>query len=300
MPGLCGPNTVHLPIRRRTAELGSPLSLSLFGDTHKPAKRYHAGPQCGNSYTARLDNYTHFQRLKLLRQSPDSVLQCDLPALSETARKARLPALRHDICTVCCATKRLVEIRCTEDCRYLESAQRHPAAVVKRQIDADVTVLMATIGRLSEQQLQLFFLLQSMVLSYQAGGTGPARPTPTSPLAAGALAGSLETASKGLIFEESTGSVVAEGLRRALKPVIDEVTKGGGSRAEREVAVVLRGIERGARHEGGHIPDGRDRRTSSSSAGCFSSVRRRRSSGSGATRPSSIVHAVIEFAVSRY
>lgn len=176
---------------------------------------------------------------------------------------------------MCCATKRLVEIHCTEDCRYLESAQRHPAAVIKRQIDADVTVLMATIGPLSEQQLQLFFLLQSMVLSYKpeplsaiSVSSVPSAPGATVDrlasgltdrdvaLAAGALAGSLETASKGLIFEESTGSVVAEGLRRALKPLIDEVTKNGGSRVQSEVAFVLRGLERAARHEGGHIPAG--------------------------------------------
>lgn len=156
---------------------------------------------------------------------------------------------------MCCATKRLVEITCTEDCRYLESAQRHPAAVVKRQIDADVTVLMATIGRLSEQQLQLFFLLQSMVLSYKPEGLARLSDADVS-RATGALAKSLETASKGVIFEEATGSVVAEGLRRTLKPVIEEVTKNGGSRAEREVAIVLRGMERGAKHEGKLIPPG--------------------------------------------
>jgi hypothetical protein len=154
---------------------------------------------------------------------------------------------------VCCATKRLVEITCAEDCRYLESAQRHPAAVVKRQLDADVGLLMATIGPLSEQQLQLFFVLQSMVLSYKPEGLARLTDADVA-LAAGALAGSLETASKGVIFEESTGSVVAEGLRRALRPVIDEVTKNGGSRVEREVAMVLRGMERGARHEGGLLP----------------------------------------------
>ena len=177
------------------------------------------------------------------------------PLCKKRPAKRACPALRHDICTVCCATKRLVEIHCTEDCRYLESAQRHPAAVIKRQIDADVTILMATIGPLSEQQLQLFFLLQSMVLSYKPEGLSRLT-DPDVALAAGALAGSLETASKGLIFEESTGSVVAEGLRRALKPLIDEVTKNGGSRVQSEVAFVLRGLERGARHEGGHIPPG--------------------------------------------
>ena len=127
--------------------------------------------------------------------------------------------------------------------------------MVKKQIDADVTILMRTIGRLSEQQLQLFFLLQSMVLAYKPEGLARLNDADVA-LAAGALAGSLETASKGVIFEESTGSVVAEGLRRAMKPVIDEVTKSGGARVEQEVALVLRGVERGARHEGDLIAAG--------------------------------------------
>ena len=169
--------------------------------------------------------------------------------------KRGCPALGHDICTVCCATKRLVEIQCTEDCRYLEAGQRHPAAVVKRQIDRDVTLLMASVGRLSEQQLQLFFLLQSMVLSYKPDGLARLVDSDVA-LAAGALAGSIESASKGVIFEEATTSVVAEGLRRAIKPVLEEITKNSGARAEREVAIVLRAMERGAKHEGGHIPDG--------------------------------------------
>jgi hypothetical protein len=126
---------------------------------------------------------------------------------------------------------------------------------VKRQIDRDVTLLMASVGRLSEQQLQLFFLLQSMVLSYKPEGLARLVDDDVA-LATGALAGSLESASKGVIFEEATSSVVAEGLRRAIKPVLEEITKNSGARAEREVAIVLRAMERGARHDGGHIPDG--------------------------------------------
>ena len=147
----------------------------------------------------------------------------------------------------------MVEIACPDDCRYLEAAQRHPAAVIKKQIDRDVTVLMSTLGRVSEQQLQLFFLLQSVVLSYKPEGLARLNDADVA-LATGALAASLETASRGVIFEEATASVVAEGLRRALKSVIEEVTKNGGSRAEQEVAIVLRGMERGAKHEG--IPEG--------------------------------------------
>ena len=114
---------------------------------------------------------------------------------------------------------------------------------------------MASVGRLSEQQLQLFFLLQSMVLSYKPEGLARLVDEDVA-LAAGALAGSLEAAGKGVIFEEATASVVAEGLRRAMRGVIEEITKNAGSRAEREVAIVLRAMERGARHEGGHIPEG--------------------------------------------
>jgi hypothetical protein len=169
--------------------------------------------------------------------------------------KRACPALREDICAVCCATKRLVEISCPEDCRYLEAAQRHPAAVIRKQIDQDLGLLMTTVGRLSEQQLQLFFLLQSMVLSYKPEGIVRLTDTDVAQ-ATGALAAALETSSKGLIFEEAVASVPAEGLRKAMKPMIEEIIKGSGSRAEREVAFVLRGMERGASHEGGHVPEG--------------------------------------------
>jgi hypothetical protein len=156
---------------------------------------------------------------------------------------------------VCCATKRLVEISCPEDCRYLDSAQRHPAAVIKRQIDRDLAQLMLTVGRLSEQQLQLFFLLQSMVLSYKPEGLSRVTDTDVA-VAVGAVAASLESASKGVIFQEAVSSVPAEGLRKAIAPVIEEITKNSGGRGEREVALVLRAMERGAKHEGGLIPEG--------------------------------------------
>ncbi|OFW42520.1 MAG: hypothetical protein A3J29_07095 [Acidobacteria bacterium RIFCSPLOWO2_12_FULL_67_14b] len=177
------------------------------------------------------------------------------PLCHKRPTKRACPALRQDICATCCATKRLVEISCPADCTYLQSGQKHPAAVVKRQIDRDVTALMATLGRVSEEQLQLFFLLQSIILGYKPDGLARLVDSDVA-LATGALASSLETASRGVIYEESTSSMPAESLRRELKGLIEEVTKHGGARAEREVAVVLRGIERGARHEGSELPDG--------------------------------------------
>lgn len=177
------------------------------------------------------------------------------PLCQKRPTKRDCPALGREICPTCCATKRLVEISCPADCRHLEAAQRHPAAVVKRQIDKDVTVLMGTMGRLSEQQLQLFFLLQSIVLGYKTDGLARVLDSDVAE-ATGALANSLETSSRGVIYEEATPSLVAEGLRKEIRPLLDEVTKNGGSRAEREVAAVLRGIERGANHQGGQVDEG--------------------------------------------
>ncbi len=177
------------------------------------------------------------------------------PLCQKRPTKRDCPALGREICPTCCATKRLVEISCPADCRHLEAAQRHPAAVVKRQIDRDVTVLMATTGRLSEQQLQLFFLVQSIILGYQPDGLVRVVDTDVAQ-AAGALANSLETSSRGVIYEEATPSLVAEALRKEIRTLVDEITKNGGSRAEREVATVLRGIERGANHQGGQVDEG--------------------------------------------
>ncbi len=106
---------------------------------------------------------------------------------------------------------------------------------------------MATLGRVNEQQLQLFFLFQSQILGYRPEGLARLVDSDVAQ-ATGALAKTLETASRGVIYDEPTSSVVADGLRRELRPTIDEITKSGGSRAEREVAEVLRGIERGANH----------------------------------------------------
>ena len=166
------------------------------------------------------------------------------------SRKSRraCPALGQDICTVCCGTKRLVEIACPPDCIYLESAQRHPAAVVKRQQEHDLAVLMSALGRVSESQLQLFFLVHTFIFRFKP--TAVARLVDADVAeAASALAATFETASRGVLYEHQASALPGEELRRALKTFLAEVGRGGGSRFEVQAAEVLRGIERGARHQ---------------------------------------------------
>ena len=159
--------------------------------------------------------------------------------------KRACPALGQRICPVCCATKRLVEVRCPADCLHLVAGREHPAAAVKRQHEMDLRTLMATVGRLSEGQMQVFFLIQSYFL--RPPQTGAARPVDVEVAdAAAALAATFETASPGVIFEHPARTPAGQRMAAELREVLVDVGKGGGTRFEREVAAVLRAVERGA------------------------------------------------------
>ncbi|HUE86276.1 MAG TPA: hypothetical protein VMO26_09380 [Vicinamibacterales bacterium] len=161
----------------------------------------------------------------------------------------------QQICTVCCGTKRLIEIACPPTCVYLTTAQRHPAAMVKRQQEQDLAVLLGALGRLSEPQLQLFFVIHAFISRFKPDGL---RLTDADVAdAVGALATSFETAGRGVLYEAAASSPAGEALRRELKAYLAKLAgEGSGSRFEREVSAVLRGIERGASHAAAGIGDG--------------------------------------------
>lgn len=141
-----------------------------------------------------------------------------------------------------------MEIACPPTCIYLTTAQRHPAAVVKRQQEQDVTVLMGALGPLSEPQLQLFFVIHTFISRFAPPAGGRLTDADVAQ-AAGALAASFETASRGVLYEQTAASAPGEALRRELKAYLAQIAGQGGTRFEREAAVVLRGIERGAGHQ---------------------------------------------------
>jgi hypothetical protein len=133
----------------------------------------------------------------------------------------------------------------------LLAGQKHPAAVVRRQQEHDIGVLIGAMGRRpSELQLQLFFLLASVIVRYRPDGLVSLGDGDVADAAA-AMAGTLEAAGNGVIAELPGGNAVSEGLRRKLDAFLAEAGQGGGSRFGREAAEVLRAIERGARH---HAP----------------------------------------------
>ena len=156
------------------------------------------------------------------------------------------PALNQTICAVCCGTKRLVEIQCPDDCVYLASAREHPAAVVKRQQEHDVSVLLPTLQGLTERQHQLFFLFQSLIARHTPEGFARLVDDDVADAAA-AVAATLETAARGVIYEHAAQSRPAQRLAGEITAMLAEMRQQGAKVYDREAVVVLRAIEKGAR-----------------------------------------------------
>lgn len=164
------------------------------------------------------------------------------------------PALGQAICAVCCGTKRLVEIDCPPPCPYLAAAREHPAAVVRRQQERDVAALMPSIRDLTERQHYLFLLFHGVIARHEPGGFARLRDEDVAEAAA-ALAATLETAAKGVIYEHATQSLPAQRLLTELEALLAHVREQGATVDDREAAVVLRAIAQGAREIGG-VPGG--------------------------------------------
>lgn len=164
------------------------------------------------------------------------------------SRKERrfCPAVQQTICPVCCGTKRLTEIQCPDDCTYLNSAREHPAATVKRQQEHDVAMLLPTLRGLSERQHQLFFLFQSLIARHTPEGFARLVDDDVAEAAA-AVASTLETAARGVIYDHPAQSLPAQRLATEMKAMLAEMAQQGAKVYDREAAMVLRAIEKGAR-----------------------------------------------------
>ena len=82
--------------------------------------------------------------------------------------------------------------------------------MVKRQQEQDLAVLMTALGPLSEPQLQLFFLIHTLISRFKPEGAQLTDADVAD--AAGALATSFETASRGVLYEQQATSTPAESL----------------------------------------------------------------------------------------
>ena len=168
------------------------------------------------------------------------------PVCDQRKPRRACPALGQTICTVCCGTKRLIAISCPADCVHLAAAREHPAAIVRRQQEHDVGVLLPTLRPLTERQHQLFFLFHSVIARHTPEGFARLNDDDVAQ-AAGAAAATLETAARGLIYEHSAESPTAQRLRGEFQAMLEEVRQHGTTVYDGEAALALRAIEAGAR-----------------------------------------------------
>jgi len=171
------------------------------------------------------------------------------PACRDRKPKRSCPALGARICTVCCATKRQVEIDCPSDCVYLSSARAHPPAVVQRRQERDVSFILPIASELTDTQYRLLLLFQSATVKHAEAALPKLRDKDIAEAAATA-ASTLETARKGIIYEHQAVSVPAQRLTSELGRVVAALSAQAGSqlaRLERDAALALRRLEQGAR-----------------------------------------------------
>jgi hypothetical protein len=163
-------------------------------------------------------------------------------------RKARrsCPALGKQICAVCCGTKRIVEINCPADCGYLVSARTHPPAVVQRQQEMDRAMMLPILQGLSERQARIFLMFAAVSAGHQSDVLHRLVDEDIQQ-AAGALAATLETSTRGIVYEHQPASLAAARLMSELKAVLDDMSKNAGSAIERDAALALRRIEHAAK-----------------------------------------------------
>jgi hypothetical protein len=168
------------------------------------------------------------------------------------ARRA-CPALGHDICAVCCGTKRLIEIRCPSDCGYLSSSRAHPAAATVRQRQRDFALMIDALRDLNERQSRLLLVLGTDAARHQPEGLHSLADVDFIE-AAEALAATLETAVRGVIYEHRPASLPALRLATALAARLKEVGSGLAG-FDRDAAIVLRRLEAAARSTHATSPD---------------------------------------------
>jgi hypothetical protein len=112
-----------------------------------------------------------------------------------------------------------------------------------------MSFFLPLVSDLSEPQYRLMLYFQATAAQHAVGAVPSLRDQDVAEATA-ALAGTLETAGKGIIYEHQAASIPAQRLVSEFRKALGELTRESGaqtSRLERDAAVALRRIEHGAK-----------------------------------------------------
>jgi hypothetical protein len=105
--------------------------------------------------------------------------------------------------------------------------------------------MLPVVQGLSDRQARVFLMFAAAIGRHQSDGFQKMVDEDIA-MAAAALAATLETSARGIVYEHRAATVSAERLLVDLKAVVAELTKEGGTALERDTAIALRRIEAGA------------------------------------------------------
>lgn len=161
------------------------------------------------------------------------------PLCHKRKAKRRCPALSLVICSVCCGTKRQVEIRCPGDCPHLAACRHHPPAVAQRQHERDIKALAPFLTDVTERQYALLLWLHAGTAPHRASAI-PAVQDADLAEAAECLASTLETAAKGIIYEHPAATIPGQRLVEEFRRAIAHVEGDRPGRLSSDAAAALR------------------------------------------------------------
>jgi len=147
------------------------------------------------------------------------------PVCRERKGKRPCPAKQASICSACCGSKRLVEIDCPSDCRYLTGAHAAGWDGLDRDYRRDLRRLAPHVQQLSEAQQQLCFLALVGISRIRS-----ARRELTDALlleAVSALRKTVETRTRGILFEHAAEDARAQAVAHELREVFEAKDESG-------------------------------------------------------------------------
>jgi hypothetical protein len=149
------------------------------------------------------------------------------------ARRA-CPAVRGDICTICCGTEREVSLSCPLECVYLQEAHRRekPVPIADKQLSN--SEIQVSEDFLREHEELMLFCIYSLV---QAAMRTPGVLDADVLAALDASIQTLKTLESGLVYETRPENTVAAAVQRSFAASIADYRK---ERARREALTALR------------------------------------------------------------
>ena len=139
----------------------------------------------------------------------------------------------------------MVEIACPNDCSFLNTARNHPPAVVQKRQERDTNFLGMIIQTFTQQQNQIFLFLLLTVHRFRSKSSVRLLDEDIVE-AANALAATLETASKGIIYEHRPTSLPAQSLTAELAKALKDLNERAERSLDGDSTIALRGIKRAA------------------------------------------------------